>query len=453
MNKLIFSLVLLTLSQLTLAQKTSSQQVQLEKRKAQLLNEIRIANSKLNIETKKEKNVLAELKESEEKIILIESLISTTERETKHLDDNIYATQKQINILTEELNTLKEDYKKTLIKSYKSRNERSRIMFILSAENFLQAYKRIQYMKYYASYRKIQGDEIIQKNIEVQDQKKELELQRTKKIAIINENEQNKTLLSVEKKKNEKLVAEINQNKKKYTAEINKKQQESKQIQREIDALVRKAIAEANRKKAEEAKRKAALAAAEEAKRKKALNTNKTVAESKKTTTPAKTVAVKNNTNVATTATSEAKVILDKEGEILSNSFRNNKGRLPWPTENGYVSSKFGIQPHPVYTNLTIDNGGVEIKVENGTNARSVFDGEVIQIQVLGNTKAVLVQHGEYFTLYKNLSTVSVNVGDKVAAKQDLGRIHIPSSGRTVLNFYVYKNTDKMNPSDWVKNL
>jgi len=439
MNKLIFSLVFLSLSCLTWGQKTSTQQVQLEKRKAQLLNEIRIANSKLNIEASKEKNILLDLKASEEKINLIENLITTAERETKHLDDNIYNTQKQINVLTVELNVLKEDYKKTIVKAYKSRNEKSRVMFILSSDNFLQAYKRIQYMKYYTSYRKIQGDEINQKNIVVRAEKKELELQRNKKVAIIKENEKNKELLSEEKKNNEKIVAEIKRNKKKYTAEISKKQQESKKIQREIDNLVRKAIAEANRKKAEEAKRKAEAA--------------KKLANNKKTATAAKKPTVVTKTPVKSNVVSEAKVMLDKEGEILSNNFKSNRGRLPWPTENGYVSSRFGIQPHPVYSNLTIDNGGVEIKVENGTNARAVFDGEVIQIQVLGNTKAVLVQHGEYFTLYKNLSTISVKVGDNIKAKQDLGRIHIPSSGRTVLNFYVYKNTEKMNPSEWIRNL
>ncbi|UYW00883.1 peptidoglycan DD-metalloendopeptidase family protein [Flavobacterium agricola] len=423
MYKLFFSLAFISLTHIAWGQQTSAQQQQLEKRKAQLLNEIRIANSKLNIEASKEKDVLADLKASEEKIAIIEDLITTAERETKFLDDNIYNTQKQINVLTAELNALKEDYKNTIVKSYKSRNEKSRIMFVLSSENFLQAYKRIQYMKYYASYRKIQGDEIQEKNEQVKAQKIELELQRAKKIAIIEANEKNKQLLSEEKKKNEKLVAEIKKNKRKYTAEITKKQQQSKQIQKEIDELVRKAIAEANRKKAEEARRKAAAANS----------------------------SSKSKTN--TTTASSAKVVLDKEGEIISNNFKNNKGKLPWPVENGYVSSKFGIQPHPVYSNLTIDNGGVEIKVENGSNARAVFDGEVIQIQVLGNTKAILVQHGEYFTLYKNLSTVSVKVGDKVTAKQDLGRIHIPSNGRTVLNFYVYKNTEKMNPSHWVKNL
>jgi len=432
MNKLILSLVFLCFAPFMWAQKTNAQQLQLEKRKAQLLNEIRIANSKLNIEATKEKDVLADLKESEEKISIIENLITTAERETRFLDDNIYDTQRLINTLTAELDVLKEDYKNTLIKAYKSRNEKSKIMFVLSSDSFLQAYKRIQYMKYYASYRKLQGDEIAVKNEQVKAQKVELELQRAKKLVIIKENEKNKTLLSEEKKKNEKLVAEIKKNKRKYTAEITKKQQESKKIQREIDALVRKAIAEANRKKAEEAKRKAAALAA----------ANK--AANKKTTPAAKTTK---------TAVSEAKVILDKEGEIISSNFKNNKGKLPWPTENGYVSSRFGIQPHPVYSNLTIDNGGVEIKVANGTNARAVFAGEVIQIQVLGNTKAVLIQHGEYFTLYKNLSTVTVKVGEKVAEKQDLGRIHIPSSGRTVLNFYVYKNTEKMNPADWVKNL
>lgn len=428
MKKLIFSILFLMLSATLWAQKTTSYQRQLERRRAQLQKEISIANSKLNIEKKKEKNVLSDLKESEEKISLIEKLISTTEIEAKHLDDNIYATQKEINILTTELNALKKDYENTIVKAYKSRNEKSRIMFVLSSENFLQAYKRIQYMKYYASYRKIQGDEIIQKNEQVQAQKKELELQRQKKGLIIKENEQNKNILAVEKKENEKLVVEIKKNKKKYTAEITNKQQESRKIQREIDALIRKAIAEANRKKA---------AAAAAAKKKATASKGKT------------------NTKTATKTDSgsSAKVVLDKEGEALSNNFRNNKGKLPWPTENGYVSSRFGIQPHPVYTNLTVDNGGVEIKVENGSNARAVFEGEVIQIQVLGNTKAILIQHGEYFTLYKNMSTVNVNVGDKVSTKQNLGRIHIPSSGRTVLNFYVYKNTEKLNPSQWVKNL
>lgn len=429
MKKTILSLALLTATNIAWSQKTTAQQRQLEQRKAKLLQEITIASSKLNIENKKEKDVMLDLKTSEEKISIIQNLIETTELEAKHLDDNIYATQKEINILNTELNKLKKDYSNTIVKAYKSRNDKNRVMFVLSSTSFLQAYKRIQYMKYYATFRKNQGEDIIQKNIEVQAQKAELELQKNKKVAVIKENENHKTLLDQEKKKNEKLHQEIKKNKKKYTAEITQKQQESRKIQRQIDALIQKAIAEANRKKAEEAKRRAAA-------------NNKSG--SKNTT--------KNNTTNNTTVSS-AKVVLDKEGEALSNNFRNNKGRLPWPTDNGFVSSRFGIQPHPVYTNLTIDNGGVEIKVENGSTARAVFEGEVLQIQVLGNTKAVLVQHGEYFTLYKNLSTVNVNVGDKVTTKQVLGRIHIPTSGRTVLNFYVYKNTEKLNPSQWVKNL
>lgn len=439
MYKIACSLLLLLLPIIGWGQETSAKQRELELKKEQILKEISEARSKLNSEKAKEKDVLTQLKEQEQKIKLIEQLIATTEKQKHFLDDAIYLQQKEINALQKELLALKADYSKMIQKSYKSRNEKSRVMFVLSSSSFLQAYKRIQYMKQYADFRKIQGEEIKEKNLILEGKQRALEVQKQQKVKILKETEKDKKELDVEKAEKKRLVQTIKKDQKKITAEINKKKQETAKIDKQIKQLIRQAIAEANRKAKIEADRKAAAAAAATA----AANKAKGI----KTTTPTKAVTA------SKASVSSAKVILSKEGEALSNNFKNNKGRLPWPTDNGVVSSKYGIQPHPVYPNLTVDNSGVEIKVDNGSTARVVFEGEVVQIQLFGNMKGVLVQHGEYFTLYKNLSSVQVSVGDKVKTKQILGKIHTPSNGRSTLMFYVFRNADNMNPAAWISNM
>jgi septal ring factor EnvC (AmiA/AmiB activator) len=389
-----------------------SQQEKLEKRKAEIQQEI-LANEKL-LQTvkKKEKSAVNVIVLQNNKIKLKEKLIHTTEKQTRILGNDMYINQMKINKLNRELVILKEDYAKMIVKSYKSRSEQSRAMFLLSSENFLQAYKRAQYMKQYTSYRKMQGEEIKSKTDELLGYNERLNVQKVAKKKLLAENTKEKLSLEKEKREQQKLVNSIKKDKKKIIASIKKKQQESRAIDRQIDRLIREAIAEANRK--------AAIA----------------------------------NPNAPAATYTSSRIILTAESKILADNFRANKGKLPWPVEKGFVSLGYGDQAHPVYPSLVIHNSGVEITTDQGSTARAVFGGEVTSVIVLSPVnKAVMIQHGDCFTVYQNLSSVFVSKGDKVNIKQSLGKIRTNGEGKTVLKFTISQNTTYNNPASWLFNM
>ena len=414
MRKLLLSLFFLGLTSVIWGQE--SQQEKLEKRKAEIQQEILDNEKMLQTVKKKEKSAVSVIILQSNKIKLKEKLIHTTEKQTKILSNDMYINQMKINKLNRELVILKEDYAKMIVKSYKSRSEQSRAMFLLSSENFLQAYKRAQYMKQYTSYRKMQGEEIKSKTNELLGFNEKLNVQKAAKKKLLAENTKEKLSLEKEKKEQLKLVNSIKKDKKKITGEIKRKQQESRAIDRQIDRLIREAIAEANRKAASE--------------------------------------NAKANPNAPVPAYTSSKIVLTAESKILADNFRANRGKLPWPVEKGFVSLGFGDQPHPVYPNLVIHNSGVEITTEQGSNARAVFGGEVTSVIVLSPVnKAVVVQHGDCFTVYQNLSSVLVSKGDKVNIKQSLGKIRTNGEGKTILKFTISQNTTYNNPASWLFNM
>jgi septal ring factor EnvC (AmiA/AmiB activator) len=397
-------------------------QEQLEARKAKIQEEILEKEQQLQSVKSKEQSVVTQLQLQKEKIGLKEKLITTTEKQTKLLSNDIYINQLKINQLNRDLDILKKDYAEMILKSYKSRSEQSRAMFLLSSKNFLQAYKRAQYMKQYASYRKMQGDEIKSKTTQLSNYNIKIGAQKSDKEKLIEENEKEKQDLEKEKQEQEKIANQIKKEKGKIVAEIKKKQQETKKIEGQIQKLIREAIAEANRK-----------TAADRAK----ANPTKTTA--------ASTRAVETST----------KIVLTSEGQLVANNFRANKGKLPWPVERGVVTLPFGDQPHPVYKMLTVHNSGVEITTEAGASARAVFGGEVTKVyKITPLTIAVFIQHGDFFTVYQNLSSVNVSVGDKVSTKQNLGKIRTNGdTGKTVLKFLILQNTNYNNPASWLYNM
>ena len=235
-----------------------TQQEILEKRKAQIQQEIQENEKLLQSVKKKEKSAVSVVIVQANKIKLKEKLINTTEKQAKLLSNDIYINQLQINKLNRELKILKEDYAEMIVKSYKSRSEQSRAMFILSSDSFLQAYKRAQYMKQYTGYRKMQGDEIKSKSDQLTVYNEKLGVQKSAKQKLIQENEKERLSLLKAKQEQEKLVKSIKKDKNKIATDIKKKQQEARAIDRQIDRIIREAIAEANRKAAlEKAMKKA----------------------------------------------------------------------------------------------------------------------------------------------------------------------------------------------------
>ena len=392
-----------------------SKQEELEERKAKIQLEIQERQELLNSMKNKEKTVVSQLLIQIEKINLKEKLIKTTERQTKLLNDDIYNNQLKINQLNKELDVLKSDYSEMIRKSYKSRSEQSRVMFLLSSENFLQAYKRIQYMKQYNNYRKMQADEMLSKTTKLKVATVQIQGQKKEKEALIVENEKEKKGLEKEKVEQQKIAKQIQKDKKNIVAEIKKKQQKSKKIDGQIQKLIRDAIAEANRKTAKAA--------------------------SSSTTTKADKKAIENSVNI----------VLTPEGKLISDNFKANKGRLPWPVEKGAITLGYGDQPHPVIRTIKVHSSGIEITTESGANARAIFDGEVTQVQFVSPQKiAVLIKHGDFFTIYQNLSSATVKVGDRVSTREIIGKIRTDGDGKTMLKFMISQNTSYINPTPWL---
>ena len=266
-------------------------------------------------------------------------------------------------------------------------------------------------MKQYAGFRKMQGDEIKEKQDKLGVAVVKLEKDKKNKEKVIAENEAEKKTLEEKKKEQEQLAKLIQKDKKKYAADIDKKQREARDIDKQIKKIIADEIAAANKRNA------------------------------------AKTGSTASTSSVA-------KFDLTPEGKIVSDNFKLNKGKLPWPVDNGYVQLRYGDQPHPVHKNLTVHNSGVEIATKPGSNARAIFGGTVLQVQVISaNNKAVYVQHGDFITVYLNLSSVNVSKGDQVVIKQILGKIHTDSSGSAVIKFLVLQNTTYLNPEQWMSNM
>ena len=383
-------------------------QKELEEKRQAILNEIQQINSLLFKTKKEEKSVLSQVEDLNQRINASTNLIRVTNQQANLLTRNINENIDKISSLRDELKVMKEDYAAMIQKSYKSKSRQSRVMFLLSSENFLQAYKRVQYMKQYAAYRKKQGEGIKAKTEELQKLNTDLIAQKKTKQKLIAENEIAKNRLTDERKDQQILVATLKKDENKFARQIRKKQKEADKIDKQIDALIKAAIAEAN---------------------KKAKASNKT-----------------------TTKTTASGFALTAEDKALAASFSSNKGKLPWPVLKGMVVKSYGKHQHPQFPNVTTNSHGVEIATESNAKARAVFEGKIMQIQqIKGANKAVYIQHGDYITVYSNLSTVTVKKGDKVSTKQSIGTVaNNPSEGKTILKFYIYRNTTKMNPADWV---
>lgn len=384
----------------TSAQKTKRQR--LEARRVQLQKDKIYINALLSNAKRKEKNLVSELSDIKDKIKISEDIIRAITNEANELGNEIYLNQLEINKNKRALKALKKEYANMIYKSYKSKSQNSRMMFLLSSDNFLQAYKRFQYMKQYNAYRKSQGEEIQEKTIELQTLTDSLKVKKDLKQTLLSNKKEEQSNIQKEKKTQERLLSSVKQKESKYKKQIKGFIAEEKRINAQIDKLIRDAIAASNKK--------------------------------------------------AGKKSSSATFALTPEAKALASKFELNKGKLDWPVERGYVSTYYGKQPHPVVKTLTIQSNGVRITTQKGSKARAIFNGTVLAIQIMtGNKKAVLIQHGNYITVYKNLENVTVKKGDNVTTKQAIGTIFTDKiTGKTILDFVLSKNAATQNPASWI---
>ncbi len=399
-NFFLILLVLLISGQTTYAQ--DQRQQNLENQRKLLQQEIKQINNLLFSNEKKKKSVLTEVEDLSLKIEVMGRLIRVTNEQANRLNQKISVNQRTIGQQRKDLENLKKDYSEMIRKSYQSGSGQSRMMFLFSSESFLQAYKRSKYLNQYTSFRKKQGELIVEKTKTLQQLNTDLVAQKLKKEELVKENKTAQQQYKTEQSSQQQLIKVLKKKERSFVSQIKKKQKKAAAINKEIQRLIREAIAASNK------------------------------------------AAGKN---------SNAKVFtLTPEDQLISDNIIANKGNLPWPVEQGVVVQKFGKQPHPVVRTTMIQSNGVTIATPSSSEARAVFEGKVMSIiGFKGSNPTVLIQHGNYITTYSNLSEVYVIKGQKVNAKEKIGKVFTnPETGKTELKFSVFKNSSPTNPKSWI---
>lgn len=383
----------------------------LEAEKAKIEREIAKINSILN-ETKKTKRLSAsQLNILRKKIRDREKLIANISKQTQALNGEIQNTQKSIFQLNEEINFLKKEYIQMLRMAQKNKTSANRLLFIFSAKDYSQAYQRYVFFKQYGQLQKQKMFEIQQKTNELEKKTNELVVKKVNQESLLSQQEKQKSELTKEQKEKQSTINSLQKKERQLAKQIKEKQARRKKLQNQINAAIQA-----------EVKRQAQIAAK-----------SKTKDESK-------------------TSSKEYVMSATPEEIQLSKDFTSNKGRLPWPTEHGIITSNYGTHPHPDIKGVMIENLGVDIRTKRGSSVRAVFDGEVVRVFTGPNgQKVIILRHGEYMTVYTNLSNVFVSAGNKVKTKQSIGIIHTNTEDVTEINFQVWKGNNRQNPSTWIK--
>jgi septal ring factor EnvC (AmiA/AmiB activator) len=403
MNRIVyFGLVLGFLITSTSLFSQSDKQKKLEAQRQQVLREMKQINALLYTKKKEQKSEITLIENINAKVSARKNLIRITNQQANLLTREINTNQKEITSLRTQLQELKDDYAAMVVKSYKSKSEQSKVMFLLSSDNFKQAYKRLQYIKQYANYQKEQGESIKTKTKELQALNIQLSKQKENKQKLIEENRIAKRELETELKQREVLMASIKADMGKFSAQIKKKRQEADRIDREINRLIREAIAASNKK--------------------------------------------------AGKKTSTGKFVLTPEAKKLASNFEANKGKLGWPVSRGVIKAKYGKGRSLTDSSVEVNNPGIKIATTTNAEVKAVFNGEVSEILVIkrGNP-AIMIRHGNYLSIYTNLSKINVKKGDKITTGQVIGQVFTNiTNGETLLGFRIYKNNQKLNPQYWL---
>lgn len=375
-------------------------QKDLELKRISLVNEIKNIQMLINNSKDEKKLVLENIENLNYKLDLQNEIIKITNNELNIISVSIRNNQESINQLQKSQQILKSQYSEMILKSYKTRSKTGKLMFIFSSVNFQQALKRIQYFKQYSEFQNNQLQKIAVNTKELKSLANKLNNDKNLQLKLVSDNKKLKNNINLEISNKNNLLNFISNNQTKYLREIKMKQQKTAKIDKEIEKIIAKAIAESNRKK----------------------------------------------------NTSSKLFALTPEAKILSNNFISNKGKLPWPVEKGYISLKYGKQPHPIVKTATIQSNGIRIITASSQKARTIFNGTVYRIISSKNgSKTILIQHGNFFTVYKNLSDIYVKKGDKVSTKQELGQIITnKSSGQTILSFSLFRDNKTENPLLWI---
>jgi len=383
-------------SQLILSQTTRKQ---LESQKAAIQKELNQINELLFKNKKQKAETFSDIEKLTLKIERKQEFIKLTNKQINLLNKDLHENQKKQDQLSIELSQVRSAYKELILQSYKARSGKNRLMFVLSSETFFQAFKRTQYIKQYAVYRKAQANKILKLSEELNKVKEELNERKQIKQQLLNDNRLTQKSLENEKKQADEIAFRLRKEEKKYKKNILAKQRERTRIDKQIDKLIRDAIAASNKSKEK-----------------------------------------------------SDSFTLTPEAIALEKNFELNKGKLPWPVSRGVVIQKFGTQPHPVVKTAKIKSNGIVIATEKSAKVKTVFKGKVLSVlRFKGSNPTILIQHGNYITAYKNLYKVYVAKGDDLQSGEVIGEVFTNSStGESSIQFSIFKRTTALNPLSWI---
>lgn len=357
------------------------------------------------------------------------------------INNDVEALERELSVLERQLRTLQRDlqdkkkkYESSVQYLYRNKSIEEKLMFIFSAKSLGQTYRRLRYVREYATYQRLQGEEILKKQEQIKKKRAELLQVKTAKENLLKEREDEKQKLEDQEKQKREMVANLQKKQKGLQSEINKKRREANQLNARIDKLIAEEIERARKRAAEEARREAAARKKSEAKEGKSTSASPGT-ETKKKAEPLEAYS------------------MSKADRELSGNFVSNRGKLPMPISGPYIiTSHYGQYVVEGLRNVKLDNKGIDIQGKPGAQARAIFDGKVAAVFQLNGLFNVLIRHGNYISVYCNLSSASVKSGDTVSTKQAIGQVFSDASdnGRTVLHFQLRKEKDKLNPEPWL---
>ncbi len=420
---------------------------ELQRQKIRLLDEIELANRILGATKADQKATLGNVQTVERKIKLRENLLATLDKEVELLSEDIEKLENDIDTLEREVEEQKTAYANMIRQAYRSRSNYSRLMFILSSKDFNQALKRLEYMKQYAAFRRRQVKLIEEKQATLNGKIQELTRQKLRKEALRGQMQEERQKLQQEKKAQEADIAKLKEREQEIAAELAEKQKQAKKVENEIQRIIaeeiKRAKARAVRNQIEEEARRVGLVSGKDYSSRTSNALLKELIQKKKEALRAANKPVAESSGPVYDLTPEARQ--------LAASFAANRQNLPWPVERGIVTSRFGKQSHPIAKGVIINNTGIDITTERNAKARASFGGEVSIVRIPGGAFAVIIRHGNYFTVYQNIAELKVSNGEKVNNGQELGTVfYNEQERRSLLHFEVWKDNKPQDPSPWL---
>jgi murein hydrolase activator len=437
MVKIIFSIVVLFFSGVTIAQPGTRDE--LEKQKQQLKKELELTERMLSENKTKSKENYMQWKLVNDKLNIQDRIIDNINRDINLLDNSVIKTQRDISRYDKLLDTLKQEYARSMVYAYKNRSNYDFLNFIFSAASFNDAVKRMAYLKSYRNYREMQGQNILRTQELRKQRVEELTGTKQKKSIVLRDKDKEISVLEKEQKEKDRILNELKKQGKQLNDRMAATRKQLKKVDNAIAAAIKRALDDARKlaiKKAadEEAKRVAAAKAA--AKNNAAVN-------------PTAAIPKKAEPKKAEPKKVQESVLLNAENIAVNTSFINNRGSLPWPVDKGYTLMHYGSNTLPSGTTLVTT--GLTVATDIGTSVKAVFDGTVSNVVYIEDMQVVIIQHGKYFSTYSNLSNVSVQRGQAVKTGQAIGKAAANLDGIGTVDFYISDEKNNQDPEKWLR--